>query len=96
MLKRLTSERASLTLIHMHIQHGKGTTQYGPGVSIDLTGCEVARAIDAWIVGQGVHINGPRTTRVNGEMIEGGSIYVDPSGFVINDGVKISGRGPSA
>jgi hypothetical protein len=35
---------------------------------------------------------GSRTIRVNGEMCQEGSIYVDPSGFVIHDGVKFNGR----
>lgn len=79
----------------MNIMYGMGRTQYGPGVSIDLDGNEVARAIDAWIVGQGVHVSGPRTITVNGELIAHAEIYVDPSGFVItSDGRKMSG-GPS-
>ncbi len=77
----------------MDIQYGKGTTQYGPGVSIDLEADEVARAIHSWIVGQGVHIDGARTIMVNGELIDQASIYVDPSGFVIANGKKFSGRG---
>ena len=77
----------------MNIRHGDGTTEYGPGVSIDLDGDEVATAIDAWLVAHRVHVNGPRTITVNGELIEVGRVYVDPSGFVIDAGVKISGRG---
>jgi hypothetical protein len=75
----------------LNIRKGCGTTK--SGVDIELTGDEVATAIDAWLVAQGVHVSGPRTTRVNGELIERGSIYVDPSGFVINNGETISGRG---
>ena len=30
----------------MNIKHENGTTQYGPGVSIELTGAEVATAVD--------------------------------------------------
>lgn len=77
----------------MNIGRGKGTTQHGPGVSIDLTGDEVATAIDAWLVAHGVHVSGPRTITVNGELCETGRIYVDPSGFVLHDGEKTSGRG---
>lgn len=77
----------------MNVKHGKGTTQYGPGVSIELTGDEVATAIDAYLVAHGVHVDGPRTITVNGELCSEGHVYVDPSGFVITDGEKLSGRG---
>lgn len=81
----------------MKIYHGGGPTEYGPGVQVDLTGEEVARAILAYIVARGVHIEGPKTIRVNGEMLENGGIYVDPSGFVITKkGKKISGRGSAS
>ena len=77
----------------MEVKHGKGKTQYGPGVSIELTGDEVATAIDAWLVAHGVHVSGPRTITVNGELCNDGEVYVDPSGFVIAGGEKVSGRG---
>ena len=67
-------------------------TASGDGIRIDLDGDEVARAIAAWIVGQGVHCGGPRTITVNRELIERGCIYVDPSGFVITpEGLRITG-----
>lgn len=78
----------------MKIRHGDGLTVYGPGVNIELTGDEVATAIDAYLVAHGVYVSGPRTISVNGELCEEGRIYVDPSGFVIYEGEKISGRGP--
>ena len=31
----------------MKVKYGSGTTQYGPGVEINLSGAEVATAIDA-------------------------------------------------
>lgn len=78
----------------MRIRHGDGKTQYGPGVLIELTGDEVATAIDAYLAAHRVHISGPRTVKVNGSLCKTGSIYVDPSGFVINqEGEKLSGRG---
>lgn len=44
--------------------------------------------------GHRVHISGPRTTKVNGSLCKTGRIYVDPSGFVINqEGERLSGRG---
>lgn len=78
----------------MKIKYGKGKTKYGPGVQIDLTGNEVAIAIDAYLVAHDVNVSGARTITVNGELIKKGGIYVDPSGFVVTDGVEISGRGP--
>jgi hypothetical protein len=58
------------------------------GVFIHLDGCEVAMAIDSWLVAIGVHVRGPRTVRVNSELCKNGRVYVDPSGFVIYDGEK--------
>jgi hypothetical protein len=79
----------------MKIKYGKGKTKFGPGVEIELNGDEVATAIVAWLVAQQVHVSGPRTITVNGELCEAGQIYVDPSGFVITPkGKKLSGRGP--
>ena len=76
----------------MNIKYGNGTTQYGPGVSIELDGNEVATAIDAWLVAHCVHVSGPRTITVNGELCEAGHIFVDPSGFVITPkGEKVAG-----
>ena len=77
----------------MNIKHGKGTTKYGPGVDIELTGAEVATAIDAYLVAHGIHVEGPRTVRLNQELCKYGRVYVDPSGYVIYNGTKISGRG---
>lgn len=74
--------------------YGNGQTEYGPGVQINLDGDEVATAIDAWLVSQGVTVRGPRTINVNGTIIKDGTVYIDPSGFVINNGETLSGRGP--
>jgi hypothetical protein len=77
----------------MKIKKGNCQTKYGPGVSIELSGDEVAIAISAWLVAHEVYVNGPRTIKVNGKLCTRGEIYVDPSGFVINGiGKKISGR----
>ena len=75
------------------VKLGNGRTEFGPGVEITLTGDEVATAIDAFLVAHGVHVSGPRTIRVNSQLCEAGSIYIDPSGFVVADGRKFSGRG---
>ncbi len=60
----------------------------GEGVRIRLNAEEVATAIEAYLVAHGVHIEGARTIRVNKELIKCGSVYVDPSGYVIFNGVK--------
>jgi len=76
----------------MKIKTGNGTTKYGPGVTIDLDGNEIAIAIEAWLVAHSVHINGSRTITVNGKLCNAGKVYVDPSGFVITpNGEKING-----
>lgn len=77
----------------MEIKYGEYKTIYGTGVVINLTGEEVATAIQSYLVAHNVHISGASTTRVNRQFIEGGRVYVDPSGFVIADGEKFSGRG---
>jgi hypothetical protein len=77
----------------MKVKRGGGRTEHGPGVSIELTGDEIAIAIDAWLVAHGVHVSGPRTITVNGRLCKTGHVYVDPSGFVIHEGKKVSGRG---
>jgi hypothetical protein len=77
----------------MIVRYGDGQTWYGPGVAVELTGDEVARAIEAWLVAHGVHISGARTVTVNGELCRAGQLYVDPSGFVIDNGEGFSGRG---
>ena len=76
----------------MQVRLGEGKTEYGPGVSIDLSGDEVATAISAYLVAHGIYVDGARTITVNGDLCEVGHVYVDPSGFVISDGKKISGR----
>lgn len=78
----------------MNIRFGDGKTEYGPGVLIELTGNEVATAIDAYLTAHGVYISGARTIRVNGEMCKHGSIYADPSARVIDaEGTGWNGRG---
>ena len=51
----------------MNVQFGKGKTEYGTGVQIDLTGDEVATAISAYLVAHGIHVVGAKTITVNGE-----------------------------
>jgi len=77
----------------MKVRHGKGRTEYGPGVEIKLTGSEVATAIDAYLVSHGVYVDGARTVTVNGELCKAGRVYVDPAGCVVTDGKRYTGRG---
>ena len=77
----------------MNVQHGNGQTRYGPGVEIILTGDEIALAIDAYLVAHNIHIRGSRTIMINGDLCAHGLVYVDPSGFDVASGTKISGRG---
>jgi hypothetical protein len=80
----------------MEVYHGNGKTEYGTGVQIDLTGNEVAMAIHTYLVAHDVHVRGAATIRVNGELCKDGGVYVDPSGFVVENGKKWSGRGTKA
>lgn len=80
----------------MDIKYGNGSSQYGPGVSVEMTGDELAMAVDAWLESQGLLIAGPRTVRVNGARCESAHVYVDPSGAVLARGRHYSGRGPKA
>lgn len=80
----------------MKVTYGKGITEFGPGVDIELTGQEVAIAIYTYLTAHRVHISGPATIRVNGRLCKSGSIYVDPSGEVVAEGKLYSGRGGRA
>ena len=62
------------------------------GVDIHLSGDEVATAIDAYLVSHSIHVNGPRTITVNGQLCEVGKVYVDPSGQVIAEGERITSK----
>jgi len=77
----------------MKADYGKGQLEYGPGVEIKLTGVEVVRAIEAYLVAHSIYIDGPRTFTVNDKLINKARVYVDPTGFVVRDGEKLSGRG---
>jgi len=75
----------------MKVRKGLGTSKYGPGVEIELTGDDVAIAIDAYLVAHNIYVNGPRTITVNGNLCKFGSVYVDPSGFVTHEGELLEG-----
>lgn len=68
----------------MKIKKGKGTTEYGKGVDIILSGEEVAIAIMTYLTAKGVYISGPKTITVNGELCKNGRVYIDPDGFCID------------
>lgn len=65
----------------------------GPGVFIVLDADALASAIDLWLYSQDVIVRGPRTVRIDGRLCSNGraTVYVDPSGFVIKDGIKFNG-----
>ena len=77
----------------MEIQCGGDATEFGPGVSVRLTGDEVAMAIGAYLVAHGVHVSGPRTVLVNDALCTSGEVWIDPSGFAAANGLRLSGRG---
>lgn len=77
----------------MTIKHGPGQSIYGPGVLIELSGDEVATAIDAYLVAHRVGVRGPRTVTVNGDLCQSGQVYVDPSGLVAQGKDLWQGRG---
>lgn len=76
----------------MRIKKGSGSTKYGFGIEINLSGDEIACAIDAYLVSHDVNVDGPRTIKVNGELCKEGRVYVDPSGSVYTNGERIDGR----
>jgi len=77
----------------MNIQTGKGSTEYGTGIDINLTGDELAEAITLYLqVRHNICVYGARAASVNGERCESANVYVDPSGVVLNGDTKISGR----
>jgi hypothetical protein len=54
----------------MKVKYGEGTTEYGPGVSIQMTGNEVATAILTYLVARDVNISGSPTVLVNGALCD--------------------------
>ena len=78
----------------MEIKYGKGKTQYGMGVEINISSTELFHAINAYLSAHDIHINGASTITIMGEVlcdIGDTKIYVDPSGFVISKGEKFDG-----
>lgn len=76
------------------IKYGDGKTEFGPGVLIKLSGEDLARAIDVYLHSQGYIVRGPRTISYKGELLNNScKVYVDPSGFVVFEGERWSGRG---
>jgi len=81
----------------MNVQHGNSTLSTGPGVTICLSGEEVATAIEAYLVAHNIVADGFRTVSINGNFCgpDRGTctIHVAPAGFVITNGVKFTGSG---
>ncbi len=81
----------------MDIKYGRYPGEFGPGIEIELTGNELAQAIETWLMAQGVLITGARTTTVNdGDPCGSARVFVDPGGFITTAGQRISGRGHAA
>ena len=79
----------------MEVKYGKGKTEYGTGVEVNLTGDEVATAIYAYLSAHKVYISGAATIKVNGELCKKGKIYIDPSAFIVYKGIKYLGNNKS-
>jgi hypothetical protein len=75
----------------MEVRYGDADTGDGTGVLVELTGNEIARAVDLLVYSQGVIVRGPRTVTVNGDSCRSGRVRVDPYGFVIAKGKKLRG-----
>lgn len=75
----------------MNIRYGDGETEHGRGVLINLSGAEIATAIDAYLAAHRIYVSGPRTIQVNGDLCKYGNVYVDPVGFVIAEGDRYEG-----
>ena len=78
----------------MEVKYGNGETEFGPGVLVEMTGDEVARAIDTYLYAHGIIIRGPRTILLNGALCTDMEMHVDPSGFVLTGDTRFSGSGP--
>ena len=81
----------------MKIYYGKGKTEFGPGVQIDLNSADLYYAISAYLMAKKVYISGPATFKINNDILTdtAASIYVDPSGFVRKKSKEYHGRGPN-
>lgn len=73
----------------MKVQHSK----VGDGVEVNLTGDELAMAVDLFLYSRQVLVVGPRTVKVNGQKCESAQVYVDPSGYVMDNGTRYRGNG---
>jgi len=66
--------------------------KHGDGVLVSLSGDDVARAIITYLTAHRIYIDGPMTIRVNDQLCESGTVYVDPAGAVIEKGFRITGN----
>jgi hypothetical protein len=79
----------------MKIKYGNGKTKYGPGVSIKLSGDELAEAVDLYLYAKNVYVLGPRTIRYKEKLLEDDChVYVDPAGKVVTRRKEWLGQGP--
>jgi len=86
----------------MKIKYGKNKNNtLGPGIEINLNGVEIATAINNYLVSRKIEIYGARTIRINGQSIQSGKVFIDPTGAIIcknknGDMEYFSGRGKNA
>jgi len=52
------------------------------GIVIDLSGVEIAEAIETWLAANGAIVSGPRMITVNTSVLKFGRIHVDRAGAV--------------
>lgn len=64
-------------------------SKYGVTVYVNLTGYEVVKAIEQYLASRKIKVSGPRTFSVNGELVTRGEVLVDPSGYVLLNGVRV-------
>lgn len=76
----------------MEIKRGGGAYN-GPGILIELSGNELAAAVDRYIAQHGIQVKGARSVRVNGLNCACATVFVDPSGTVVSGDCDLTGRG---
>lgn len=73
----------------INIKFGEDKTGFGPGVYVNLDEEDVWKAVQSYLMAHDVIIFGSQTHLD----LKPVSIYVDPTGNVMNDGTRYTGRG---
>ena len=80
----------------MKARFGDGTTEFGPGVVIEMSGQDVADLIFAGLEDRGgTKIGGPRMLRINGQEVSGGEIEIPYPGVALCGSTLFRASGPS-